>query len=525
MAFVDTGDRSDGRADRRLERLIAVLATLIFVLSSSQAAANGWEHAAISFDALVTALNFEHPETRRRAAESLGLRGDPQALPPLRERLARPERNPFVRDAIYTALGRLGDEEDSPTLIACIETESREEIRARCTAALGQLRAPQGRDVLLNLADSDSEPGSVKSAAVLALSAYPEPKVIAELGRIAGTRDARAPAAVAALGSSGATSATAHLLAVLDSTEDPKLRALCIVALGMIGDPSSVPALVEIAETETDPGLRIRAVAALASVESGSPTAALIGLLSDPLPGIQLFAIHGLHQSKAKEAGGPLALYAERSASRLTDYAEEGWQHNATQALETLSLLTPALRALADLDPDAGAIAMISTARLADPGAVGADTLRLKDALYRGRRAALYGLGYASSDPALETLLSAAGLRNSDPRLRAVAVRSIAIHGRPQTVPELLRALDDPAPEVRMTAARVLGLLQAKNAMPALRNRLADSNRQVRVEAATALGLLHDQQAAPDLTALASSDPEQSVRTAAQLSLQRLQNR
>ena len=76
-----------------------------------------------------------------------------------------------------------------------------------------------------------------------------------------------------------------------------------------------------------------------------------------------------------------------------------------------------------------------------------------------------------------------------------------------------------------MTAARVLGLLQAKNAMPALRNRLADSNRQVRVEAATALGLLHDQQAAPDLTALASSDPEQSVRTAAQLSLQRLQNR
>lgn len=525
MAFVDSGGRSNGCADRGLERAIKLLATLICLLGGSQAAANGWEHTAISFDALVTALNFEHPETRRRAAESLGLRADPQALPPLRQRLARPERNPFVRDAIYAALGRLGDEEDAPTLIACIETESREEIRARCTKALGQIGAPQGRDVLLDLAASKTETDSVTAAAVLALSAYPEPKVIADLGRIARTQDVRAPAAIAALGSIGATSATVHLLAILERTEDPKLRALCIVALGRIGDASSVPTLLKIIETETDSRLRVRAVAALASVQSGSPTAALVELLSDPLPAIQLFAIHGLHQSDARQAGRPLSLYAEELVSRLVGYAKTGWRLNVTQALETLGLLTPALRALADLAPDDGTTAMLETALLADPGAFGGERLRLKDALYRGRRAALYGLGYAASDQALETLLGVAGLHNSDPRLRAVAVRSIGIHGRPETVPALLLALEDPSPEVAATAARVVGLMQANHAVPALLERLADPNRQVRFEAATALGLLQDQQAAPKLTALASGDPEQSVRTAAQLSLELIQNR
>jgi hypothetical protein len=45
--------------------------------------ANGWEHAAVPYEVLVKALQKGQAETRARAAQSLGIRGQPEAVEPL----------------------------------------------------------------------------------------------------------------------------------------------------------------------------------------------------------------------------------------------------------------------------------------------------------------------------------------------------------------------------------------------------------------------------------------------------------
>ena len=88
-------------------RLYTILLAAI-LLWPAVARANGWEHAAIPFEALLWGLGHEAAETRARAAESLGYRGQAEALPFLLDALKAPEPDHRVRRALYTALGRLG---------------------------------------------------------------------------------------------------------------------------------------------------------------------------------------------------------------------------------------------------------------------------------------------------------------------------------------------------------------------------------------------------------------------------------
>ncbi|MHC4424104.1 MAG: HEAT repeat domain-containing protein [Planctomycetota bacterium] len=101
---------------------------------------NGWEHGAIPFEALVKALEFDSPETRLRAAQSLGVRGQQEAVEPILKCLTRPEENPLVRSALYLALGKLGDRRAIPVLTDCIGKETREELRSDCATAFGMRR-------------------------------------------------------------------------------------------------------------------------------------------------------------------------------------------------------------------------------------------------------------------------------------------------------------------------------------------------------------------------------------------------
>jgi len=351
---------------------------------------------------------------------------------------------------------------------------------------------------------------------------YPESEVIETLARLASAGGVRALAAIAALGSTGDKRAVPHLLAVLEQTQDQKQRGAAVVALGMIGDSAAAPALLGIVETERDEGMRIRAVAALASIESGSPVRALIELLDDPSPQIQLYAIRGLRRSGAEEAGPPLAAYAEKINVRLGQDVKSGWKRPAYGVLQDLSLVEASLRAIADLDPESGTRAMLKTAALGRPPSGRPDSLKVAEGVYRARRRALYGLGYTGSADALALLLGEWGLGDTDPRLRAVAVRSLGVLGDPEAVSALESALLDPVPEVRWTAARVLGLMRASDATTELVDSLEDGNRQVRIEASTALGLVGAEQATDKLMRVAEQDPEESVRIAARLALERL---
>jgi hypothetical protein len=62
---------------------VLLMLALLMAMPLHGLQANGWEHAAVPFDVLVKALQKGQAETRARAAQSLGIRGQPEALEPL----------------------------------------------------------------------------------------------------------------------------------------------------------------------------------------------------------------------------------------------------------------------------------------------------------------------------------------------------------------------------------------------------------------------------------------------------------
>jgi len=142
-------------------------------------------------------------------------------------------------------------------------------------------------------------------------------------------------------------------------------------------------------------------------------------------------------------------------------------------------------------------------------------SLRLAEAIYELRRTAVYGLGYSRSPKAAEYLAGTAGIGDTDPRIRATAVRFLGALGFPGTVPRVAPMLDDPSPEVRWTAAMVLGRLGDPESGPALVARLADRHGEVRRQAALSLGYLGDPAFREAVTHAADIDSSERVREAA----------
>ena len=141
--------RSIGTMTRRAVLRAAVLAVLLALPPRGDAAANGWEHAGIPYDALISALKYDDPGVRKRAAHTLGHRGQKEAVPHLLAALARPEPDHGVRSRIYLALGRLKEPSAATVLLDCLDRESREELRGDCAWALGGLPGDRARDRLI----------------------------------------------------------------------------------------------------------------------------------------------------------------------------------------------------------------------------------------------------------------------------------------------------------------------------------------------------------------------------------------
>ena len=127
---------------RCIGHLVAVLALALCVGGPRTVCANGWEHGAVPFEALLEALSFDDAVTRAQAARSLGFRGQREAVPPLLELLADGETDDTVRAAVYTALGSLGDRRATPVLLACVDGTEPAELKGDCLVALGTLGDP-----------------------------------------------------------------------------------------------------------------------------------------------------------------------------------------------------------------------------------------------------------------------------------------------------------------------------------------------------------------------------------------------
>lgn len=115
-------------------------------------------------------------------------------------------------------------------------------------------------------------------------------------------------------------------------------------------------------------------------------------------------------------------------------------------------------------------------------------------------------------------------LKDDHAPVRAVACRSLGLHGRPEDVPRIVPLTKADEVIVRMEATRALQRLHEPSAVPALLERLSidkETEPEIRAEAASALGQYADGNVLQALIA-ALGDPSLLVNTNALSSLQTL---
>ena len=493
----------------------SLLLGAVLLASPSMSGANGWEHGTVSFEALVAALHSESADMRARAAQSLGYRGEARGTPPLLDLLARPEPSHRVRSTAYTSLGRLADPRALPVLGRCLRDEAREEIRGECVAALGALGSSESLALVVEALRSDPHP-LVRNRAVDALGRFARPEAVALLSHM--LTDAGADyrrRAIAALGRTGMHEAVAPLLARLPDAGTIAERLAIVEALARLRDASAVDALLEELGKVRDEALRVRITIALGATRAPTARDALEQMLGDPVPAVQFYAIRGLRELGEPDAVEALSSLYGTLAERLNGRSSASVLADAPAVLTELSLQVEILRALTELDAPGGVDAFIDAAHSPDTPRDSQLALRIAEGFYERRRMALHGLGYTESREAADVLRGPDGIGHSDPRLRAVAVRSLAVLGAPDAAENLLPALLDPVPEVRWTTAMALGRLRHAGAVGPLIELLADDFGEVRRQAALALGYIGEAEAHLPLAQLAINEPTASVREAA----------
>ncbi len=503
----------------------AVLAVLLALPPRGDASANGWEHAGIPYDALISALKFEDPAVRGRAAHSLGHRGQKEAVPHLLAALAKPEPDRGVRSRLYLALGRLNAPSAARVLLDCLDRESREELRGDCAWALGGLRGDPARDRLIAVLGGD-EHILVKRRAVEALGRHGDGAAVAALAAVAlgdgvarGTRKVLRRQAIAALGATRHADAAAPLLALLDGASSEREALPIVRALAGIGAEAAREPLTALLGQARHPRLRSAVAVALAATGGRDAAATMTRLLADPSPMVQLAAIGALETRGRREHAPAVAEFAGSLAARLFARDRRDRSRDAAQVVAEASLLDAALGTLVALDAGRGQDVLLTAARRREAGRATTADIVVANALYRVRRTALFGLGYTDSDAAAAFLAGPDGLNDPDSRLRAAAVRSIAVLGRKNAAAAVVPALTDSRTEVRMAAARALGRLGDRRAVAPLVIGLADRHAQVRRLAAESLGYLADPAAAAPLGRSAARDDSPVVRKAARFAL------
>ena len=201
-------------------------------------------------------LENEDPESRERAAEALGDRGEPEALPSLVEAALNDEslnvqlaaetsihkigveelvwlllnhEDPKVREAAAHGLGLLGSTDAVNPLWEALSTDEDAEVRVATIEALGRIRGGQAVEAILEAALTDTE-AMVRAAAVR------------ELGEL------------------GAMEAVEAAIELLGEDIADEVRAAAAWTLGALGDDAALQPLLD--ARSNDPAEAVRAAAA-----------------------------------------------------------------------------------------------------------------------------------------------------------------------------------------------------------------------------------------------------------------------
>lgn len=422
-------------------------------------------------------------------------------------------------------------------MIAPIEKDAWEHLRASVARAIGMLDDPRGLPILLRfLADRSDEVvrESVRSLSLLRspLSVLPllrlglvEPGVkLYAFDAIANIGVAAVPVlmdvvqhrdqgmlldAVILLGRIGDASAVLTLLTTLEHTRGAT-RAYAIESLGRIGDKRAVPKLIELL-ADDDAIASSNALIALGKIPDVRALRAILPLLESPESDVQRHAIEALG-----EIGDPRAV---PGLVKLLPHADEFQQDTLVDALVKIG----------DVNASEALLPLLGNCRIelllklllwvkkAKPPAATSVVLELLEHSQSAvRRQAVDALGEISD---LHTFAPISELLSHDSsfEVRAAAAKAIGKISQKRAIPLLEHALRDEF-TVRCAAVIALGTSGDPSVAAALLSMLRDVTPEVRYHAVTALGKLGAKQAASAIQALLD-DADPLVRQGAEKSL------
>jgi cyclophilin family peptidyl-prolyl cis-trans isomerase/HEAT repeat protein len=236
--------------------------------------------------------------------------------------------------------------------------------------------------------------------------------------------------------------------------------------------------------SHADPTVRARALLAVGRLQDSTTVPQVLPLLADPIPAVRREAVFGLGQIGHRSARSAVE---ERLADRDAETVEL-----AIEALGKLAdkAATPKVAGfLADASPRRRAHAAVALWRLADSTALDALLARRRDPDRTVRWRVLYALEKIVA-PQRIVMPVAASLDDSDPQVRAQAVRTLGRQKSSLGTQQVARALRDGETDVVVNAIRALQQIADTTwdgwAIEVAR-RLEHPDPYVRVTAATAL--------------------------------------
>jgi HEAT repeat protein len=504
--------------------LLVVLTASIYcaVNPAKPVMANGWEHGAIPYEDLLRALSFDDDTTRARAARSLGLRGQPEAVASLIARLGS-ESAPTVRVEIFSALGKLGSPAALSALLNCLDGLEQETTRSACTTALADAGGEIAMSRLIQALDDESF--LVRSMAVEGLGRFPRVLAVESL-EVVYRRNNRSlkRRALLALGMTGMVQSAPVLLEALQQAESDDIRLMAVKGLGNSGASEAVGPLKRLQRQTDNPVLRTAVVIALGSITSQDRLSALTSFLQDQLPAVRFVALQALRELNDPRSAAAIIQRATSNADALAKLSHEAMRAQPLQALGLISEQVLALEILTSLAPQASAGLFLSAAVEIPIEIQSASDASLAAAVFRLRRTALYGMGYSQSAAAWKFLAGKGGIGSTDFRLQATSIRSLGVLEKPLTAPLITPLLKHDIAEVRWSAASVLGRIGGNGVVEALMVALQDPQAEVRRQAALGLGYQKAASASSALLRLAQAEADTQVGQAARFALSLIEN-
>lgn len=473
-----------------------------------------------------------HPAVGKTAAELLAGRGATAAVHV--ERAAAVE-GAEIKQLAAGVLGRIGTRSSVPTLIGWLGSER--DVIVAAAAALGAIGDARAFEPLLKLLDDPDAP--VRQAAVAALNSIGHPRMEEAIaGRLKSDSPRVREAAARIAGYFGYGSCLRQLVELCDDAEELVRRAV-VEHLANFDERQAWSKIRELLVSDPSAIVRAAAVRALSQSASDGTLSLLLGATRDPSLWVRYYAIRVMANRTPAHADA-LARLAECA---MRDPAPPV----RIAAIEALAVagspsVVRVLEALVhDRELEVACAAVTALGSFECPG--DGDVLRaaLDDPEPRMQHSALDAFAKRGAGPASE--ISRLARFTRDPTLRDHAVHALGHLSGAGSVAALLELAADRrlqesvtialarigASDAETLAARLsdseelarrviveaLARVKEPASTAALARALGDSSPNVRIAAARALSRFDLHDARRQLTALARTDENAAVRTAA----------